>query len=264
MGFKKVSRKALGKRVDSVGSRGIAYIKSDFPVYRIQDENCLRPLPPHEDSQVMEDFLYEIWVHRYAGIDKKDYLCRKKMKNKKCAGCEKARELSREDPDIAKKLVASRMHIMFALDMGKKPQSEKPMLVVLPGTLGDEILRRCRDKETGGLLVLSDPEDGRKIMFDREGKGKQTRYVNVTAGTRPVPISEKVSNKIVPIEDILKFVKNDILEEVFSEITIEDLEENDRDSDKKKKSSEAKKKHRITDEDDYKNDDDDDFDDNDD
>lgn len=78
-------------------SRFDSIFKSAYDGWRPKEgENNIRILPATWDGH--EDYAYTIWLHRYVGQDTSNYLCLRKMKNKRCPICveaERSRRLVR-------------------------------------------------------------------------------------------------------------------------------------------------------------------------
>jgi hypothetical protein len=232
----------LQKRVDSIGSSGAwnKYITKKWidKIYKFQDENWLRLLPLHKDSE-LKDFMMKVAVHQGIGPDKASYACKARMKNKKDPLCERAKQVAREDEDAAKKLYAKNKGLAFVLDCSDKPQSEHPLLAIFPAGGKDEslcgaILRTCKDFETGETIDIADNDNGRLIFFSRTGKLRDTKYVGVTLGTKRRPLPDGISDEIEPLENVIKFHKNEFLEELASQIEVEDLQEEEEEEKPKK------------------------------
>lgn len=227
MAFAKQSKKALKRHIDSVGGSDYpTFLKKDFKDrrYKIKVKNFIRILPPVDPDN---DFARLLYVHEYVGVDKGSYLCREKMLGDKetCPICQVYRKAMKIDEDAAYKLKPKQKYLFWIIDISKDPQSDEPLLLVAPKRgLADEILSRAQDKESGEALDISDPEDGRKIYFEKTGQGERTRYGSVDISEKPFPVKEKIAKIMAPFDEVLRFVKASKLEVVADEIDIDDLD----------------------------------------
>ena len=235
--FGSVSPDTIKRNIGNIGKGGIfdSYIKSDFDLYSIKDNepNFFRILPPlgtrEEDIQ---DFMMEIAVHEYMGIDggwicpKKMYMLYKSMRpipewldlfKMDCPVCGvhmNARMAG--DSDKAKSTAPRVKYVMEGFDTSEKPQTEGMLVLAAPPTLKDMILRLCSDPRTADPYnPSSSGKDGREIIFTRERK-QGVQYPTYTSAQlgKGFAVPEMFLDLIVPKIDLISIPKYSELEDI--------------------------------------------------
>ncbi len=176
---RQVDRKAQGYgtyetyfNMEALSDLGIELFKSQ------EGDNFIAIVPPPDADAY---FGYEIFPHFGVGPDDGKFLCPRMMKKGKCPLCEEYRRLkgdSDADQETMKTLNAFPPRYLFwVVDMTSAESEAKGVqLYDAPMTVNDGILAESRDKRSGKVLDISDPDSGSILAFTRVGKGKRSRY----------------------------------------------------------------------------------------
>lgn len=204
-----------GGQFDSIFRQGI-------DTWRPHDgQNVIRILPPTWADH--NHYGYDIWVHAFIGPDKSTYLCPSKMLSKPCPICDAAREAQRAgEEDEFKALRAKTQVVVWMLDRdGDNPAV--PALYAMSFTMDKDIVTQCQNPKTGRVLLIDHPDEGYDVMFNRTGKGLNTRYVGISIDREASPIldDEAEQEELLeyiqenPIPDLLNFYSEDHLRAVI-------------------------------------------------
>lgn len=206
--FKKIKDDVIKRNIDNIGKGGDfpSYIKNIYQIFDIKDEemNFIRILPPRDDDP-FEDFLYPIWIHSYLPVDG-SFVCIEKMKlsKERCPICDAYRTVkSFGNDELAKNLAPKERFLFQVIDTSDKPQSDGLLILDTPSTLKNQIIDLCHPPRKG-LYNVSDPEEGREVVFKRQqvaGK-KYPQYTSAQLGDE-IKIDSSYSDIIVHFEDIL-------------------------------------------------------------
>lgn len=105
----------------------------------------------------------------------------------------------------------------------------------------ERVLGAAQDLETGKVVPIDCPADGRAILFKKTGKNLQTRYINETISKDPDPIEEimEIGAKMRPFEEIIRVPSIEELENFAEDLEAiaeseggRDIPEDDTDWDK--------------------------------
>lgn len=235
--FGSVAPETIKKNIGNIGKGGVfdSYIKSDFDIYSIKDNepNFFRILPPlgSRDEEI-QDFMMEIAVHEYMGIDG-GYICPKKMymlyKSMRpapewlelfkmdcpiCGVHMNARMAG--DADKAKSTAPRVKYVMEGFDTSEKPQTEGMLVLAAAPTLKDMILRLCSDPRTADPYNPSSPgKDGREVIFTRERK-QGVQYPTYTSAQlgKGFEVPDVFLDLIVPKIELISIPKYSELEDI--------------------------------------------------
>jgi len=141
--------------------------------------NFVRVIPPED---VNEYFGKKIFVHYEVGPNKDAFLCAKMMKGELCPLCEKRDKLiAAEAPkDVIKSLSCFPPRYLFMIVDRTSAETEKkgPQLYDAPQSINDAIIKLSKNRRTGEVCDISDIDNGKLLLFDREGTGPtSTRYL---------------------------------------------------------------------------------------
>lgn len=140
--------------------------------------NFLRIIPPENPE---EYFGRRIFVHYNMGPNNDAYMCPKMMLGKTCVICDRREKLlaAEADKDVLKALSCFPPRYFFiAVDVSsKETEEEGPQLYDAPQTVNEEIIGLSKNRKTGELIDISDPDTGKVLIFDRKGtKALNTKY----------------------------------------------------------------------------------------
>lgn len=198
------------KRIDenSFGNRE-NIIKSGLKMFSAKEnaEHTIRYLPPTWDDA--EHYgLDHVYAHYEIGSQKNAFLCLELMKNSPCPICEERRKAEAEgDVEYAKKLMPSKRVLAYIIDREKEGEGVKLWSMAAGTDLA--ITLQAKDKKTGALYPIDDPDEGFDVSFTTKGTKPKIKYLGIIVDRD----SSKLGN-----EDWLEFaVKNPIPEQlVFS------------------------------------------------
>lgn len=194
------------------------YIKKEYKTMIARDgENCIRIIQPFEWKQ-NRDWAIPVFYHYPVGPAKDYYLCLTKMRGQACPVCIARDSTWDEDRDLAKSMYPSYKQLMWVLDL-MSDTPDQPLLYPCPKTLAVEISGQSKRKGTAGQTGVfsgpSNPRTGAPIFFDREGKGIQTKYVNVQYAADPMPLDESIMQLIDWFENVLDFPTFEMMQEAY-------------------------------------------------
>jgi len=184
--------------------------------------HTVRIMPPTWKEP--EHYGFDVYGHYNIGPDGSSYLCLKRMKDKPCPICDERTRATREgDEDLAEALKWRRRVACYVID--RDNEREGPSLWFMPQSLDLDIVKISKDRKTGEVYNLDDPEDGYDLSFEREGQGLNTKYVGVVIERRTSPLSdeEDVAQRWLkfieesPVPDLLIYRSTEELEEVVGD-----------------------------------------------
>lgn len=164
--------------------------------------NFISVIPPIDDTIF---YAREVYVHYSVGGDKgPTHLCMKETKDvktkkkwgKPCAVCDMRHKLAANSAtrESAEELKPSRRFLFYIVDTSELPEDatikemEKAKKKVVwydaSPTFRDCITGASENKRKGGWIDVSDPDSGKTVCFDREGKGMKTKYKNFALEVR--------------------------------------------------------------------------------
>ncbi len=204
------------KRVEQRGGNEFDSIfKPNTKVYKVNDDNVIRLLPPTWPDP--KHFGFDIFVHYGVGPDGQTYLCPKEMLGEPCPVCEeRARAVKDGDDDYAKELKPSKRVVYYLID--RDAEKEGVQLWAAPWTVDRDINTLIVDKRSGEVLAIDDPENGYDIEFSRTGKQLTTKYLGMQIARRESDLGKSdwlefaVDN---PIPDQLAYFDYDHIAKVF-------------------------------------------------
>jgi hypothetical protein len=181
--YKKRDAGAWEKRASQQGGDYQGFIVDEAKVYTPKKgDNFVRILPPTFENA--DHYGIDVWVHYGIGPDRASAICLQKMKNMPCPLCEaRARAERGGDEDLAGELKPSRRVMVYMLD--RKDEAAGPQVWSMPWTLDREVCKISRDKRTGQVYAIDDPNEGYDLSFEREGEGMMVKYAGIQLSRRP-------------------------------------------------------------------------------
>lgn len=228
--YKKRSGEVLRKRQEASGDFD-SFVKSNYSMFSPKaGEHLIRLMPPtfdYESNPGLENYWgIDVFVHYGIGADNASYLCPRKMKIGPCPICEERTRASAEDADAdedyLRDLRANRRVLAWVID--RDNEKDGPLLWSIAKTLDDDISLRCKDKGTGEILAIDNPDEGYDVEFVREGEKLRTRYTGVNVARTPSPLSEDEDQQEAwlqyiqenPLTEVLQVKSYTYLQEAFS------------------------------------------------
>lgn len=218
-GWKSVDKTARQQEFDERTREGVSYIDPAVPQYRLVDgDNCVRLVPPLADDPLGDQWGFNVWVHFINGY----FVCPRTFdKRSHCPICAAAMQMRREDPELAKQMTGSCRTLVWVLDCNKV-QSGELRLWPAPVTLINSFLKLAKNRRTGELISIEDPEVGRAIFFEKTGTRLQTRYDSIVLDDSPFPLDPALVNDLKYFEEILVLHEEAELEAAVRNFLVEE------------------------------------------
>lgn len=210
--FRKVSGREREKEVRSRSQRGLGYCKSDLPVFvPIDGDNQIRILPCLSDDPNADLWGMTVWTYF---IQNRVYLSPRTFdENLRDPISEYFFELRDKDPDAAKAYRGVKRNLMFILDFNEEVEGELKIWAA-PPTLIDSFINLSKNRGTGELIPLEDPDEGRIIYFTKSGTGVNTKYDGVQIAD-VYPIEAELAKRLDYFADILDVPLVEDMEDVL-------------------------------------------------
>lgn len=218
-GWKSVDKTVRQQEFDERTREGVSYIDPAIAQYRLVDgDNCIRLVPPLADDPLGDQWGFNIWVHFINGY----FVCPRTFDRRAhCSICAAATQMRREDPELAKQMTGSCRTLIWVLDCNKVAQGEL-RLWPAPVTLVNSFLKLAKNRRTGELISIEDPEVGRAIFFEKTGSRLQTRYDSIVLDDSPFPLNPDLVNDLRYFEEILVLNEEAELEAAVNAFLVEE------------------------------------------
>jgi hypothetical protein len=183
--YRRRSAEEIDKRAHQSSFTGDSFIDNNIETFSPKEgDNFIRILPPTWDPDA-QNYGLDVWVHYGIGPNNSSYACPWEMHKEPCPACEEMRRaLDAGDEEFAQELKPSKRVLCWIVDRDEK---DKRQAWSMPWTIDRDISTMSKDKRTGEILYVDDPEDGYDIILSRDGKGMRTRYT-VSIDRRPSPL----------------------------------------------------------------------------
>lgn len=193
--YKKRTVEDVEKRANQQGGNFIGIIKDAIKTYTSpKGENYIRVCPNPESET---HYGMDVWVHYSVGPQNANVICLMKMSNKPCHTCQMQKALEEAGRDEeAKDLKPTKRVLMYLADR-KQPDVDHPFAWLMPWTLDRDISKACKDRITGEVYYIDDPEEGYDITFENTKEGDFTKYIAVQVGRRPCSLGLKHGDKFM-------------------------------------------------------------------
>lgn len=218
--YKKRSAESVEKRAQGSSDRD-HFLKDEFAKYSPADgDNLIRILPPTWDDAQHHGL--DIHVHYGIGPDKGAFLSLNKHKGEADPIYEERLQAQNDgDDEYAKELRPNTRTLVWVIDRDK--EEDGPKLWAMPFGVDKEISIRCKDKKSGEVLYIDDPDDGYDVEFTKTGSGKKTKYEGIQISRRSSPISDDEDQaeewlefiEDNPLPSVLEFKEYDYIKRVF-------------------------------------------------
>lgn len=202
------SADAVKRRAEQSGGNRDTIIKDEFKVYKVQDKNHLRILPPTWDDA--EHYAYDAWVYFGIGPDGSSFLSLSDMKDEEDPILEERKRAEREgDMEYADKLKAKKRPTCWVID--RNNEDEGPQIWSMPWTVDRDIATQMIHHKTGEVIPIDDPYEGFDLYFNREGKGRNTKYVGISIDRDESPALDDEDD----LEELLEFIEENPVPDTF-------------------------------------------------
>lgn len=184
--------------------------------------NIVRILPPTWADA--KHFGVDIHVHYGIGPDRQSYLCLQKMRGEPCPICEeRAIAVKDGDEEYAKELDARRRVLVYIID--RDAEKEGLQVWAMPQSIDQDLAKVSVDKRTGAVLPIDHPNDGFDVEFDKEGKGKNTKYKGLAISRNPSELGNDDwldQAEANPLPTVLEYQDYDYIAKVFGSAPVGD------------------------------------------
>jgi hypothetical protein len=213
---------SVRERANMRGGDFDSFTKSSTKIYKVRDgKNLIRILPPTWDDA--RHYGYDIWINYGIGADNQSYLSLSKMKGEPDPIADAKRVAEREgDKKLADALKPRQRIGIWVID--RMAEEEGPQFWPAPFSFDKDLANLCMDEDSGEVLMIDDPVDGRDVRFYKEGQGLKTKYDPTKIKVlQPSPLSEdeRLENSWLeyvqdhPVPSVLNYYSYDHIASVF-------------------------------------------------
>jgi hypothetical protein len=234
--FKYRARKTedVDKRATQKGNDYAGALVDGVKAYKKRDgENWIRILPPTWTIENFPEFCNEegpnhygidVWLHEYFGPGNSTAICNLKMAfEKSCALCiARMQAEDSGDEEEAKQLKPRKKVLIALVDM--KDEAAGDQFWLMPWGLDRDIAVISKDRRTGEIYLIDDPDYGYGVFFDVTGKDIATKYVGASLERKPSAITDAQLNYIIehPLPTVLQKRTNAELQALYRGELVDD------------------------------------------
>jgi hypothetical protein len=217
-----LTAEGLKKRENQQGGAFDALCKDEFRTFRAKEgSHTVRFFEGTWPDA--EHWAHDTWIHNQIGPDNGRYFCLQKMLNQPCPLCDERRALQAAGETEAAKAIAAKRGAC-AWIINRDAEEDGPLLWFYGQTVDKEFASRCRNRKTGALYDIIDPEEGNDFFFKVDGKGTNTKYSGFELDRDPTPLHEreKVMDRWLdfvednPVPDCFKFFDAEYLQNLIT------------------------------------------------
>ena len=192
MGFvykKRSSAQVDAKLRELKTGKGYQPFKQEFMVWKPKEgDNIIRILPPTWDDP--DHYGLTLGFHFSIGPEHSAFICPFKFKRAPCPICEKRDTLERMGMKEEAKAFRFTMRTLVWL-IDRNEETKGPQLWGMPlSKVDSKILETSKNKRTGEIYPVDDPEEGYDIFLTKTGTGLNTEYT-VQIDRSPSPVNAK-------------------------------------------------------------------------
>ena len=203
-GWKTANTQEREKAAKSRTSKGVDYLQTDLEQFvPLDGDNQIRIVPPLDNDEMATLWGVDVWTYFLSGHS---YLSPQVFdKHAKNPVYDAYKVMKQEDPELCTKLQlgGSKKTILFILDLNDGEKNPPLKVWAAPPSLVNDFIRASKNRKTGKLIAIEDPEDGRVLFFTRTGTGKNTKYTTVQLDTEAYPLEAELIEHIPYFTDIL-------------------------------------------------------------
>jgi len=220
------SNEEMERRLNQSGSDFEHYIKDEYRLFRPQNENTIRVLPPSSHWPIADKeaphWGLDVYVHFSIGPSQGSVICLDHgvpqigRKGLACPVCQEQKRAERaHDEVLARDLRPVKRVLTWILD--RKDEPKGPLLWGMPFTVDVSINKKAKDRGTGGWFLIDRPEDGYDIYIDKTGERLNTKYDVVGLADRPSPVADKWIEYVDqnPLHECLRWRDYDEIKRLF-------------------------------------------------
>ena len=228
--FKQATEEERKNTLESRGVNKVPYLKKDFPVFFPREgDNEVRLVPPLADDEHCGVLGFQVWTYFILG---RSWIAPnafdKEIRNPLV---DKYQQLKQVDETKAKVFMGTRKTFLFVLDIAETDKNKLLKLWAAGKTVMDSLVHLSKDRKTGALIPIEDPEKGRIVYFNKQGKGLQTQYLNFDLDDE-FPLPKSILKKLYTMEELLEPMSVKKADEIIASFESgEDVSRDDSNSD---------------------------------
>ena len=178
--------KVTAEALETQSQRGRSFLKPNFVVFKPKDgDNRIRILPPTwaEAKTFMFDF------HRHEAKNGFPIICAHTFGSTDEVCAASATLASTGDDEASRMFRAKKRFAVFVID--RNNEDAGPLVWVIPAKLLDDLLIQL-NPDDGGLIDLTDLDEGYDVSFRRQGTGRTTKYAGLMVARKPSPLHSNI------------------------------------------------------------------------
>lgn len=215
--FKTADSRTREKDVQQRTQRGLQYLNPEFGFQTFQPvdgDNSFRIVPPLADDKHATLWGFDVWVYYLGG---RAYLSPSTFdKNAHDPVLEKYNQLKQTDAEAAKPFKGTKRSLTFVLDLNNTDEELK--LWAAPTTVIDEVLKISKNRRSGELVAVEDPQNGRVIFFNKTGTGVATRYSAFQLDQAAMPLPPGLADQMCHFKELLIVPTTEELKQVIADM----------------------------------------------
>lgn len=209
------SKEEVERRANQSGGDFKGFIKDKYRTYTpSKGDNLIRILPPTWEDPM--HYGMDLWVHYNIGPDHASILCPEKHNRGKCPLCEeRARAERLGDEDSAAELKPTKRVAVWVLDYNN--ENDGPLIWAMPWTIDRDVAKISKDRRSGELYAIDDPQDGYDLSFDKTGENITTKYAGFQLSRKPTSVDDKHIDYVVenPLPETFLWRNYDEINELY-------------------------------------------------
>lgn len=170
-------------------------------------------------------YALDIAVHRNVGPTNEQIVCPSQY-GKPCPICEEIDRRFNDDEDYESRIKPLRtsrrcVYNVIVRDGAKEEEKGVQVMEMSHYIFEKAINDAAKNKRTGELVSVSDPDFGKTVSFTKTGSGKSTRYSSVALEERvnadgPYTISDEELDAAYTLDNLIKILDYDEIAELFN------------------------------------------------
>lgn len=223
--YQRRDAKVWEEEANKKGGANFSIFRPEVKVYKPRNgDNWIRILPrTWNDDRLGRLYGIEVWQHRNIGPDRVPIICPRlfPLGEKHCPVCEARVEAERENrKDVVDALYAGRGYALYLLDR-QDTKSDEVQAWTMGVKLYSNIGRVVKDRSTGEIYAVDDPDEGYNISFERTQQGGDARNIDYGAPVldrKPSTVPNWALDYIQdnPLETMLLLNTYDEIKEIYA------------------------------------------------
>ena len=163
------------------------------------------PNDPNADEGQVQ-YCLDLYIHRNVGPRDLVYVCPAYTWNEPCPICEDLKRGNHDDEYIETHKEKHRtVYFVWVHDSAKDEKEGLKIWEVAHYFMQNHLDELAESPRTGGMVLFSDPDDGKMIGFSRKGSGAMsTKFIAHQFIERDEPIPDSILDQAFPLDSIVK------------------------------------------------------------